>query len=294
MENIYINSVSEYIERLDALKAKYPNNPLKDNPTKGTFLYRGMENDKYTLLPSVFRSTYAQPKYLIFSDEQNIIQKFIQNASPYISRLDFYDDVRWAELAQHHGVPTRLLDWTANPLVALYFACESKKKTTAVIWILHTWNFNYYVKRHDPNRSIDSNNEEAVKALLTTKYSDGKAFQELWKWPVIYTPYYFDHRMSAQASWFMAWGTNRKPLEDMIDKRGYMSCIDEGHSTESPQQEKFICKFLVRHPEKEKIMRQLDQMGIHAGTLFPGLDGIGKHIEYTFRVDCNDTVDSTE
>ena len=132
---MYINSISEYLDRLEEFGKEYPNNTLMPSTTSNTFLFRGMEDREYKLLPSVYRevkdqvdeATIVNSKYLSSSNEIGILRNFIQDASAYVPQLDTNDIVRWAELAQHHGVPTRFLDWTENPLVALYFACESKK-----------------------------------------------------------------------------------------------------------------------------------------------------------------------
>ena len=71
----------------------------------------------------------------------SILENFIQDASAYILQYDTNNYIRWLELAQHYGVPTRLLDWTENALIALYFACESNKNCDAVVWMLHKNNY---------------------------------------------------------------------------------------------------------------------------------------------------------
>lgn len=300
---MYINSISQYLDRLEELEKEYPSTIPIPNTTSNTFLFRGMEDREYKLLPNVYRevekqvdeSTIINSKYLSFSNEMGILRNFIQDASAFVPQLDTQNKVRWAELAQHHGVPTRFLDWTENPLVALYFACESNKNSDAVVWVLHKRNYLHYVNQYDENRFKGKNqyatNEDAIRDLLTVSSDDVERYSQLWKLPLIYTPYYFDHRMSAQASWFMVWGTEKKALEDMIDDSYFMKYeppIDGIRSFGVPQEERFIYRFFIHQSGKQMLMRQLDRIGIHAKTLFPGLDGIGKRIERIYRFDYNE------
>jgi len=298
--DLYISSISEYLDRLEELGSAYPNNSFMPNTTSHTFLFRGMADSGYKLLPSIYREveykgegpSIFNAKYLTFSNERSILEHFKQDASAYVSQFDTRNDVRWAELAQHHGVPTRFLDWTENPLVALYFACESNKHCDAVVWVLHKRNYLHYANEHDENRFQGNNpyatNEDAIQALLTISPMDGVKYAQLWKLPLVYTPYYFDHRMSAQSSWFMVWGTKRKPLEDLVDDSVWMQYqppADGVRLSKVPQEDRFLCRFLIHQSEKQAFIRQLDRMGVHAKSLFPGLDGVGKRIERTYRFD---------
>lgn len=297
MNATYISSVSDYLNRIQEFYEQYPNAVPVNNPIKNAFLFRGMEDKQYQLLPSIFREmmttlngtkeTNINKKYLAFCSEMSILENFIQDASAYISQYDTNNYIRWLELAQHYGVPTRLLDWTENALVALYFACESNKNCDAVVWMLHKNNYLKCVEIRDQNRKNQhQTNEEAIMDLLIASKNNDMNNASLYEWPIIYTPYYFDHRMSAQSSWFMSWGKNINPLEDLIEDTDYMENISstaEVQQSGGVQNSQFIFRFFIRPSDKQRIMRQLDYIGIHAKTLFPGLDGIGKHIERAYR-----------
>jgi len=82
-----------------------------------TVWFRGQENSTWKLLPTMFRPPYAPFDSI---KEMNSIKRFKQNAL-----LNLTDrpstEAEWMFLMRHHGVPTRLIDWTEAPLVALYF-----------------------------------------------------------------------------------------------------------------------------------------------------------------------------
>ena len=86
-------------------------------------IFRGLPDRSYELVPSIGRKEFTGESTLKGA-ERRMLQLFKESALPYLS-FSPRDDWEWLALAQHHGLPTRLLDWTTNPLVAVYFAvCE--------------------------------------------------------------------------------------------------------------------------------------------------------------------------
>jgi hypothetical protein len=93
------------------------------------------------LLPSIQRSPYADVRENI---EFWVSQRFRLRAPSYSRRLPHWDDyVSWLLLMQRHGVPTRLLDWTGNALVALYFAVCASVDCDGEFWCVNHAELNW-------------------------------------------------------------------------------------------------------------------------------------------------------
>lgn len=295
MKERYISSVSDYIAAIEQLKTYYPSDFLANSPVAKLFLYRGHCDKSYELLPGVFRKTVEDKsterpvensKYLSWSSEKGLLQTFIQEASAYLN-LHPDDMLHWAEYAQHYGVPTRFLDWSSNPLVALYFACRDKTRSDGTVWLLHSRSYAHFL-----SEKILSEKGKTAGQIITGLING----QSDVEYPILYTPYYVDARMSAQQSYFLVWGTKEEPFDKMISDERYWMHLpekDSGVRTYGDAQfEEFLFMFYIYADRKQPILHELDTIGINEKTLFPGLDGIGRYVERQYRFDYNEAVEN--
>jgi len=234
-----VTSFKEFIIKVHEYSSMY---------SKGGYdtIYRGQEED-WKLLPSIER--LKLPSKEIIERETIIFNEFRRLSYPHLDlNLNYEDEWNMLSLAQHHRLPTRLLDWTLNPLAALWFACikekEKDKDLYRIVWLFAS-------KKDD----------------IVTKddLSKGPFKQEKTK---VFRPNHITKRITSQIGWF----TIHK-----IDENEIVIPLNE--------QEEFkgrLIKFLIPNGLRIDALEGLDIMGINDYSLFPDLEGLSRYLEWKY------------
>jgi hypothetical protein len=169
---------------------------------------------------------------------------------------------------QHHLAPTRLLDWTASPYVAAFFACEGET-TDGVIWMVDYGGIQD--RTHDRLRLLQKAPAMLEGGLTHISRADVESYA-----PCLYFVRcdVLSPRAHLQQSWFSC------PALASVD---HDWAIEELLRTQQEAQESdrrgwWTRKLIIPRNVKPKLLRSLWQMNVTGESLFPGLDGLGKTI----------------
>ncbi len=237
-----INSIQELLENLK---------DLHDDPKK-TVWYRGQSSNDWKLTPYYLRLANAQ-------SESTLLKRFKQSAAMLIdtSPNESFD---WLFLMQHYGVPTRLLDWSESPLVALYFAVENIESTEdGALWLLYPTelNKNARINNKDEDDYIPSFEDEELESYSVESLKANPRIQLL---PVATIATRNNTRIQAQLGVFTIHHLENIPIEEI------------GDSTHA-------VKLTIPAGSKEVIRNQLTLLGYSKFQLFPELSSIGDIIK---------------
>jgi FRG domain len=126
-------------------------------------MWRGHADFDWKMQPEVFRPNSRGGRY----DEVSLIMSFMALAQSRHHRCPATaDEFAWLSLARHYGLPTRLMDWSASPLVALYFAAQNDTKD-GCLWALAGGRMNLQMSDGDWLHNPD---EPAVRQIVETRF----------------------------------------------------------------------------------------------------------------------------
>ena len=225
---------------------------------RSPFAFRGVSSANHTLDSSLVRLARHQ------GDIRRLESAVLRNFRKYARRhTDASDSVwDWLAIGQHHGLPTRLLDWTYSPLVALHFATEDPADfdKDGAVWCLDFVEANKLLPRR-LQRILNEEGSDTFTVEMLASFRNLRDFDALSRetFMVFLEPPALDERILNQLALFSL----------MSDPAGSF----ESWTREHPQ----LCRRVVVPARlKWEIRDKLDQANINERVLFPGLDGLSR------------------
>lgn len=254
---------SNFIEHVEAIKLA----------ASGPLWFRGSGKAVYKLTPSLYRHGTIKTIDAIARLERNTMIWFRQRSIPFTSK-SLSDDWDALFYMQHYRAPTRLLDWSESPFVALYFALMSAAFTTtktglnfkddAAIWVLEPISWNQHALNH---QSYDG-------GILVTKdtelkgYQPAESFAKMNNHAVAMFGAHNSPRIVAQRGVFTIFGQNVASMDDAFDTAGFPA--------------KCLTKIIIDKTLIHDMRKSLLSYGITESAIYPDLEGLSLEMRRSF------------
>lgn len=260
MQEIEINNMHELIEVINS----YPN----------SFAFRGQSDANWGLQSTLERFVPKQKHRRAFEDRS--LDKFKSKFRLYSRDLDMPDGrLSWLSLMQHYGVPTRLLDFTVSPYVALYFAIENLTPVDGGNLAIYAIDYTSlvqsscdFVLNKDRDFEIYSNSkiffekcEEAFETIL-----DRRSYDVLW----FVDPMQVNNRIEKQSGTFLISGAFDKSIDELLESPIYYGVK--------------IDKIVISHAYYKNIYALLRKVNLGPNNIYGDLSGLAKDIQLEMRV----------
>lgn len=234
--------------------------------------FRGHPKTYNNLTPRIFRGIYRDENYLKIRPDCEIsaIERFKQVAPSLYSNVPGIDnDLEWLILMQHHGAPTRLLDWTENILIALYFAVKDFPEYDGEMWALYPLALNnIYGFWGMPllnnaflqylTKEISYRKDEKSELTKSLEIKNG-----IPKYPLAFSPTLNFLRMVVQSSVFT--------IHPVPEKGNQIQDLLEGKKN-------ILARYIIPAENKKKLLENLNSLEIKHFRIFPDLDSLSKDI----------------
>ena len=225
---------------------------------RSPFAFRGLPLANHTLTSSLARLALGRSD--VNRLELALLRNFRKYAHGEATGADSIWD--WLALGQHRGLPTRLLDWTYSPLVALHFATENPADFDAdgVVWCVNFVEANKRLPRR-LKRILEQEGSDTFTVEMLGAFRTLREFDALRREPfvVFLEPPAVDQRILNQLALFSLMSSPRASLDDWL------------------QQHPKLCRpVMVPAALKWEIRDKLDQANVNERVLFPGLDGLSR------------------